>query len=60
VKQMHDVRPQRRWQDLTLRGVSLVRHVEAVPWAELWARVTRALAGAMAAVARRLVWQETA
>jgi transposase len=74
VRRVHDVRPERRWLDLTLRGVSLVLayhprrlrcrrcgvHVEAVPWAEPWARVTRALAGAVVGLARRLSWQETA
>jgi transposase len=74
VRRIHDVRPERRWLDLTLRGVNLTLayrprrlccrhcgvHVEAVPWAEPWARVTRALAGAVVGLARRLSWQETA
>jgi transposase len=34
--------------------------VEAVPWAQLWGRVTTALARAVAELARHLSWQETA
>jgi len=57
-----------------MRGVSMVLRyrpwrvrcrgcgvrVEAFPWAEPWARVTRALAGAVVALARTQSWQETA
>ena len=35
-------------------------HAEAFPWAERWARVTRALAGAVVVLARSQSWQETA
>ena len=35
-------------------------HAEAFPWAEGWARVTRALAGAVVVLARSQRWQETA
>jgi len=73
-KAVHDVRPERRWLDLTMRGVRMVLcyrprrvqcrrcgvHVEAYPWAEPWARVTRALAGAVIMLARHQSWQETA
>ena len=34
--------------------------VEEVPWAEPWARVTRALSNAVARLARELSWQGTA
>jgi len=67
-------RSERRWLDLSPRGVTMVLpyrprrvrgrkcgvRVEAFPWAEAWARVTRALAGAVVALARAQSWQETA
>ena len=74
AKAIHDVRPERQWQDLTMRGVRMVLcysprrvhcrfcgvHVEAYRWAEPWARVTRALAGCVITLAQRESWQETA
>jgi len=68
------LRPERRWLDLTMRGVTMVLQyrprrvrcrgcgvrVEGFAWAEPWARVTRALAGAVVALARSQSWQETA
>lgn len=67
-------RPARRWRDLAMREhvVELVyaphrvwcRHcglrVERVPWALKWQRVTRALARAVAALARELAWAAVA
>jgi len=63
-------RPPRRWRDLAMREypVELVYapyrvrcgqcglRVEGVPWAEPWQRVTRALARAVAVLARELTW----
>ena len=41
--------------------VSALRgRVEDFPWAEPWARVTRALSNAVAGLARELSWQGTA
>jgi len=71
---IHQVEEARSWRDLSLRNLPLVLHyrprrvrcrrcgvrVEAVPWAQLWARVTTALARAVAELARHLSWQETA
>jgi len=73
-KKVHQVEEARRWRDLSLRNLPMVLcyrprrvrcprcgiRVEAVPWAPLWARVTTALARAVAALARHLSWQETA
>jgi transposase len=73
-RKVHQVEEARRWQDLSLRHLPLVLHyrprrvrcprcgvrVEAVPWAQLWARVTTALGRAVAELARHLSWQETA
>ncbi len=67
-------RPRRRWRDLRLRDRPLVLayapyrvrcrrcgvRVEQVPWAARWARVTTALARAVALLARRLSWAEVA
>jgi transposase len=72
--QVYDRQRQREWLDLSMRGVRMVLrypprrvrcrhcgvHVEAFPWAEPWARVTRALAGAVVVLARSQSWQETA
>jgi len=72
--QVHSVRKEREWRDLSMRQMSLrLRYqprrvkcrscgvrVEEVPWAEPWARVTRALANAVARLARELSWQGTA
>jgi len=74
TRQVHDVRRPREWLDLSMRGVRMVLryrprrvhcrhcgvHAEAFPWAERWARVTRALAGAVVVLARSQSWQETA
>ncbi|MGH9453161.1 MAG: ISL3 family transposase [Terriglobia bacterium] len=73
-RKVHQVEAARSWQDLSLRQFAMVlryrprrvccRHcgvrVEAVPWAQLWARVTTALAAAVAELARHLSWQQTA
>ena len=65
-RQVHDVRKQREWRDLSMRKLPLkllyrprrvecprcgVR-VEDFPWAQPWARVTTALANAVAVLAR--------
>jgi transposase len=71
---IHQVEAPRHWQHLSLWGLPVVLHYrprrircpncgvkrEAVPWAQAWARVTRALARAVAELARHLSWQETA
>lgn len=71
---MHQVEALRHWQHLSLWGLPVVLHYrprrvrcpscgvrrEAVPWAGAWARVTRALARAVAELARQLSWQQTA
>jgi transposase len=67
-------RPRRHWHDLRLRDRPLVLsyqpyrvccprcgvRVEDVPWAARWARVTTALARAVALLARQLSWAEVA
>lgn len=72
-RRVHDVRRVRQWKDLSMRDVSLLLcyqprrvqcrdcgvRVEAFPWAEPWARVTRALAGAVTVMARSQSWQQT-
>ncbi|MGH9993048.1 MAG: ISL3 family transposase [Nitrososphaera sp.] len=73
-RQVHSVRPEREWRDLSMRKLPLkllyrprrvecprcgVR-VEDGPWAEPWARVTTALSNAVALLARELSWQGTA
>jgi transposase len=64
---------EREWKDLSMRQMPLnlryrprrVRcarcgvRVESFPWAEPWARVTRALANAVARLARELSWPGT-
>ena len=72
--EVHDVRKERTWRDLSMRKLPLklcyrprrvncprcgVR-VEDFPWAEPWARVTTALSNAVALLARELSWQGTA
>jgi transposase len=72
--EVHDIRKQRTWRDLSMRKLPLklcyrprrvecprcgVR-VEDFPWAEPWARVTTALSNAVAVLARELSWQGTA
>ena len=71
---VHSGRKEREWQDLSMRQIRLIlrycpRRVEGLrcgvrvedfPWAEPWARVTRALSNAVARLARELSWQGTA
>ena len=71
---VHSVRKEREWPDLSMRQSRLIlrycpRRVECLrcgvrvedfPWAEPWARVTRALSNAVARLARELSWQGTA
>ena len=73
-RQVHSVRKERAWRDLSMRQMPLVLRypprrvkcprcgvrVEDFPWAEPWARVTRALANAVARLARELSWRGTA
>jgi transposase len=73
-RKVHSAVGERRWRDLTMRGVAMVLRyrprrvncprcgvrVEQFPWAPPWARVTQALAHAVAVLARLLSWQETA
>jgi transposase len=72
--EVHDVRREREWRDLSMRKLPLkLRYcprrvacprcgvrVEDFPWAEPWARVTTALSNAVAVLARELSWQGTA
>ena len=73
-REVHDIRKQREWRDLSMRKLALkllyrprrvecprcgVR-VEGFPWAEPWARVTTALSNAVAVLARELSWKGTA
>ncbi len=71
---IHDIRREREWRDLSLRKLPLkLRYrprrvecprcgvrVEDFPWAEPWARVTAALSNAVAVLARKLSWKDTA
>lgn len=73
-RKLHSVQPERSWRDLSMRGRPMVLQyrprrvncprcgvrVEQFPWAPPWARVTAALAHAVAVLARLLSWQETA
>jgi transposase len=73
-REVHSKRPEREWLDLSMRRLPLkLRYcprridcprcgvrVEDFPWAEPWARVTTALANAVAVLARELSWQGTA
>ena len=73
-REVYDVRPMREWRDLAMRKSPLILcyrprrvecprcgvRVEDFPWAEPWARVTTALANAVAVLARELSWQGTA
>jgi transposase len=73
-REVHSVRKERDWRDLSLRKLPLkLRYrprrvecprcgvrVEDFPWAEPWARVTTALSNAVAILARELSWQGTA
>ena len=72
--QVHSVRKERKWQDLAMRQSRLILcyrprrvecprcgiRVEDFPWAEPWARVTRALGNAVARLGRELSWLGTA
>jgi transposase len=72
--EVHDIRKEREWHDLSLRKLPLkLRYrprrvecprcgvrVEDFPWAEPWARVTTALSNAVAVLARELSWKGTA
>lgn len=72
--EIHDIREEREWRDLSMRKLPLkLRYrprrvacprcgvrVEDFPWAEPWARVTTALSNAVAVLARELSWQGTA
>ena len=65
------IRKEREWRDLSMRKLPLkLRYrprrvecprcgvrVEDFPWAEPWARVTTALANAVAVLARELSWK---
>jgi len=73
-RKLHSRRRAREWRDLSMRNLALkLRYrprrvvcprcgirVEDFPWAEPWARVTRALSRAVAVLARELSWQGTA
>ena len=73
-REVHSVRKEREWRDLSMRGLPLkLRYrprrvkcprcgvrVEDFPWAEPWARVTTSLANAVARLAREMSWQGTA
>jgi transposase len=73
-REVHDVRKEREWRDLSMRRLPLkLRYrprrvvcprcgvrVEDFPWAEPWARVTTALSNAVAVLARELSWKGTA
>lgn len=73
-REVHSIRQEREWRDLWMRKLLLkLRYrprrvecprcgvrVESFPWAEPWARVTTALANAVARLARELSWQGVA
>jgi transposase len=73
-REVHDIRKEREWRDLSMRTLPLkLRYcprrvaclrcevrVEDFRWAEPWARVTTALFNAVARLARELSWQGTA
>jgi len=73
-RKVHSMRRTREWRDLSMRKQPLkLRYrprrvkcprcgvrVEDFPWAKPWARVTTALANAVAVLARELSWQGTA
>ena len=72
-RKVHSIQPERTWLDLAMRRLPIrlvyrprrldcprcgVR-VERFPWAEPWARVTTAMARAVAELAQQLSWQGT-
>jgi transposase len=70
---VHSIRKSREWRDLSMRKLGILRYqprrvccrrcgvrVEDFPWAEPWARVTRALANAVAGLSREQSCQGTA
>jgi len=73
-RQVHSIRKERQWRDLSMRKTTLILcyrprrvecprcwvRVEDFPWAEPWARVTRALGNAVAILAREVSGQGTA
>ena len=73
-REVYDIRGEPEWRDLSMRKLPLkLRYrprrvecprcgirVEDFPWAEPWARVTTALANAVAVLARELSWEGTA
>lgn len=73
-RHVHSVQKVRRWRDLSMRKATMILcyrprrvvcprcgiRVEGFPWAEPWARVTRALGNAVAGLTRELSWQATA
>ena len=73
-KEVHDTQEERQWRDLSMRKLPVkLRYrprrvecprcgvrVEDFPWAKPWARVTTALSNAVAVLARKLSWQDTA
>jgi len=73
-REVHSVRKERTWRDLSMRKLRLILRyrprrvncprcgvrVEDFPWARPWARVTTALAEAVATLARQLSWKATA
>ena len=72
--EVHSVRKEREWRDLAMRQSQLLLRycprrvecprcgirVEDFPWADPWARVTRALGNAVAKLGREMSWQGTA
>ncbi len=73
-REVHSIRKEREWRDLAMRKLPLkLRYrprrihcprcgvrVEDFPWAEPWARATKALSHAVAVLAREWSWQGTA
>ena len=71
-RRVHSIREERQWRDLSMRKATLILRyrprridcprcgvrVEDFPWAEPWARVTRALGNAMALLARNSAGRE--
>src|SRR5262245_25514918 len=71
VSRVHSYRPDRQWRDLRVRDQDLVLvyasvrvrcrrcgvRVEAVPWADHWQRIRKALALVLARLVRMLSWK---